>query len=31
VEKTAYENNEHLTRMKKIIETIERSDKKKII
>ena len=31
VEKTAYENNEHLDRMKKIIETIERGDKKKKI
>ena len=31
VEKTAYENNEHVNRMKKIIETIERSDKKKKI
>ena len=31
VEKTAYENNEHLNRMKRIIETIERGDKRKII
>ena len=31
VEKTAYENNEHLNKMKRIIETIERSDKKKKI
>ena len=31
VEKTAYENNEHLNRMKRIIETIEKTDKRKII
>ena len=31
VEKTAYENNEHLKKMKRIIETIERGDRKKII